>query len=280
MNTRRLIDAGVFTPPPASPDGPASQQAVCRPARPIVQLLYLRYLASRPVEEIQCVAQTRRRDRCTSPLLTPGAPAGAWALVPATASSGQLALPARAMAVYDLNRVPVRRAAALARAALPAARRRTYGRRRGGGRLGALRPAAPPRAHPHPPAHHYPTPPACGPRTAGGPAVTSHHAVEILLTQPAAPGELRQARCGVRLAASADRTRLMAVCSALSPSGALYALRRQLGARLPIHVLTTHYPDRHGQVLSTSPWTTPPWGPCARLRPSWGSVPRSCCGGG
>ncbi|MEH0580030.1 DUF6083 domain-containing protein [Streptomyces sp. B21-108] len=106
VNTRRLIDAGVFTPPPASPAGPASQQAVCRPARPIVQLLYLRYLASRPVEEIQCVAQTRRRDRCTSPLLTPGAPAGAWALVPATASSGQLALPADVMAVYDLNRVP------------------------------------------------------------------------------------------------------------------------------------------------------------------------------
>jgi hypothetical protein len=106
VNTRRLIDAGVFTPPPASPDSPASQPAVCRPARPIVQLLYLRYLASRPVEEIQCVAQTRRRDRCTSPLLTPGVPAGTWALVPAAASSGQLALPADVMAVYDLNRVP------------------------------------------------------------------------------------------------------------------------------------------------------------------------------
>ncbi|MFF9704665.1 hypothetical protein ACF1FE_26285 [Streptomyces griseofuscus] len=79
--------------------------------------------------------------------------------------------------------------------------------------------------------------------------MTSHHAVEILLTRPAAPGELRQARCGVCLAASADRTRLMAVCSARSPGGALHALRRRLGARLPIDVLTTHYPDRHGQVL-------------------------------
>ncbi|GAA3797753.1 hypothetical protein GCM10022403_034510 [Streptomyces coacervatus] len=106
VNTRRLIDAGVFTPPPASTDSPASPSAVCRPARPIVQLLYLRYLASWPVEEIQCIAQTRRRDRCTSPLLTPGAPAGTWALVPATASSGQLALPPSVMAVYDLNRVP------------------------------------------------------------------------------------------------------------------------------------------------------------------------------
>jgi hypothetical protein len=79
--------------------------------------------------------------------------------------------------------------------------------------------------------------------------VTPHHAVEIMLTRPAAPGELRQARCGVPLAASADRTRLMAVCSARSPGGALHALRRRLGARLPINVLTTHYPDQHGQVL-------------------------------
>ncbi|MCS0605680.1 hypothetical protein NX794_31420 [Streptomyces sp. LP11] len=109
--------------------------------------------------------------------------------------------------------------------------------------------------------------------------MTSHHAVEILLTRPADPSERRYIH-NSWLAMDADHTRLMAVCSARSPSGALYALRRQLGARLPIHVLTTHYPDRHGQVLSTSPWTTPPWGPCAKLRPSWGSVPRSCCGGG
>ncbi|WP_089102867.1 hypothetical protein [Streptomyces hyaluromycini] len=79
--------------------------------------------------------------------------------------------------------------------------------------------------------------------------MTAHHAVEILLLRPAAPGELRQARCGVALAASADRTRLMAVCSAPSPGGALHALRRRLDARLPVDVLTTHYPDRHGQVL-------------------------------
>ncbi|GAA3797743.1 hypothetical protein GCM10022403_034500 [Streptomyces coacervatus] len=77
----------------------------------------------------------------------------------------------------------------------------------------------------------------------------THHAVEVMLTRPAAPGELRRARCGVPLAASADRTRLMAVCSAGSPGGALHALRHRLGARLPIDVLTTHYPDRHGQVL-------------------------------
>ncbi|MEV8548049.1 DUF6083 domain-containing protein [Streptomyces sp. NPDC051572] len=106
VRSRRLIDAGVFTPPPVSPKSSAPQPPVCRPARPIVQLLYVRYLAARPVDEIQCVAQTRRRHRCTSPLLAPDAPGGTWKLMPATATSGQLALPAEVMAVYDLGRVP------------------------------------------------------------------------------------------------------------------------------------------------------------------------------
>jgi hypothetical protein len=109
VNSRRLIDAGAFTPPPAaSAPAPAAAlpQARCRPARPIVQLLYVRYLAARPVDEIQCVAQTRRRERCTSPLLTPDAPAGIWRLLPAVAQGGQLPLPADVMAVYDLTRLP------------------------------------------------------------------------------------------------------------------------------------------------------------------------------
>ncbi|MFD3840257.1 DUF6083 domain-containing protein [Streptomyces sp. NPDC058642] len=109
VNTRRLIDTGAFTPPPASADGPAPTAAgpqLCRPARPIVQLLYVRYLATRPVDEIQCVAQTRRRHRCTTRLLCPGAPAGTWTLVPATATTGQLALPAEVMAIYDLSTIP------------------------------------------------------------------------------------------------------------------------------------------------------------------------------
>ncbi|MFD7461109.1 MULTISPECIES: DUF6083 domain-containing protein [unclassified Streptomyces] len=105
VNSRRLIDTGAFTPPPAEPAA-ALQQVRCRPARPIVQLLYVRYLAARPVDEIQCVAQTRRRERCTSPLLTPNAPAGTWRLLPAVAQGGQLALPADVMAVYDLTRLP------------------------------------------------------------------------------------------------------------------------------------------------------------------------------
>ncbi|GAB2966381.1 DUF6083 domain-containing protein [Streptomyces heilongjiangensis] len=106
INTRRLIDTGTFTPPPAEADDPVPQRAVCRPVRPVVQLLYVRYLAARPVDEIQCVAQTRRRHRCVSPLLTPDAPAGVWRLVPATATSGQLALPSEVMAVYDLSALP------------------------------------------------------------------------------------------------------------------------------------------------------------------------------
>ncbi|MFF8360138.1 hypothetical protein ACF063_42545 [Streptomyces chartreusis] len=76
-----------------------------------------------------------------------------------------------------------------------------------------------------------------------------HHAVEVALTRPATPDELRAARRHVPLAANADRTRLMVVHSARSPGLALQMVRRRLGTRLPIDVLTTHYPDRRGQVL-------------------------------
>ena len=79
--------------------------------------------------------------------------------------------------------------------------------------------------------------------------MTPHHAVEITLTRPATSDELRHARRGVPLAANAARTRLMAVHGARSPGGALQALRRRLDAWLPIDVLSTHYPDRHGQIL-------------------------------
>ena len=51
------------------------------------------------------------------------------------------------------------------------------------------------------------------------------------------------------LAANADRTRLMAVHGARSPGRVLHALRRRLDTLLPIDVLSTHYPDRHGQIL-------------------------------
>ncbi|MFI9764966.1 hypothetical protein ACIHFB_44375 [Streptomyces sp. NPDC051963] len=76
-----------------------------------------------------------------------------------------------------------------------------------------------------------------------------HHAVEVALTRPAVPGELRSACRHVPLAVNADRTRLMVVHSARSPGRALHVLRRRLGTLLPIDGLTTHYPDRRGQVL-------------------------------
>ena len=106
VNMRRLVDAGNFTP--AAPTDPAARhpEAPCRPARPIVQVLFVRYLAARPLDEIQCVAQTRRRDRCTFRMLASDGPAGVWRLVPATATHGQLALPAEVMALYDLSSLP------------------------------------------------------------------------------------------------------------------------------------------------------------------------------
>ncbi|WP_245970680.1 DUF6083 domain-containing protein [Streptomyces rishiriensis] len=103
VNTRRLIDRGAFVPSSAQPNVETSPTTTCRPARPVVQLLYIRYLANRPVDEIQCVAQTRRRRRCTSPLLTPQSPAGVWTLVSTTAVRGQLPLHGEVMAVYALT---------------------------------------------------------------------------------------------------------------------------------------------------------------------------------
>ncbi|EKX65602.1 hypothetical protein [Streptomyces ipomoeae] len=79
--------------------------------------------------------------------------------------------------------------------------------------------------------------------------MTPYHAVEITLTRPASLGELRHARRRVPLDANADRTRMMVVHSAPSPGGALHLLRRRLGTRLPIGLLTTHYPSRRGKVL-------------------------------
>ncbi|WUQ66860.1 DUF6083 domain-containing protein [Streptomyces canus] len=104
VNTRRLIDAGAFTPPPAEPA--CKSASGCRPARPTVQILYVRYLAARPVEELQCVAQTRRRHRCTSPVLTSGARGGHWSLMPVAAHAGLLAPAAETMSVYSLAALP------------------------------------------------------------------------------------------------------------------------------------------------------------------------------
>ncbi|MEU0401635.1 DUF6083 domain-containing protein [Streptomyces sp. NPDC006197] len=106
LHTRRLLDTGVFTPdkpPVADPATPGD----CRPARPVVQLLYGRYLAARPVEDIQCVAQTVRRTRCPHPVLAPGTVSGTWRLAPATLDRArrQLTLPAADIALYDLSQL-------------------------------------------------------------------------------------------------------------------------------------------------------------------------------
>ncbi|MGY1584721.1 hypothetical protein [Streptomyces sp. MN13] len=78
---------------------------------------------------------------------------------------------------------------------------------------------------------------------------THQYAVEISLTKPATARELDRARHRLRFAANADRTRLMTVQSDTSPSRALHRLRRRLDTLVPIDVLSTHYPDRHGRVL-------------------------------
>jgi hypothetical protein len=106
LNTRRLTDAGGFTPGASTVHSVQQPAESCRPARPVVQLLYVRYLGARPLDEIQCVAQTRQRDRCTHRMLASDGPAGVWRLVPATATRGQLALPSEVMALYDLSPLP------------------------------------------------------------------------------------------------------------------------------------------------------------------------------
>jgi hypothetical protein len=83
------------------------------------------------------------------------------------------------------------------------------------------------------------------------------HAVEIILTKPVTRAELDKACRNVPLAANADRTRLMAVCLAKSPGRALRSLRCQLDRLLPIDVLTSHYPDRSGQVVLNVAFTRP-----------------------
>ncbi|MGW9173580.1 hypothetical protein ACWGR2_19225, partial [Streptomyces decoyicus] len=60
---RRLLDTGAFTPHPTE-RAPAPLTTPCRPARPVVQLLYCCYLAPRPLGDIQRVAQTCLRRRC------------------------------------------------------------------------------------------------------------------------------------------------------------------------------------------------------------------------
>ncbi|AVV46759.1 hypothetical protein C6376_40925 [Streptomyces sp. P3] len=76
-----------------------------------------------------------------------------------------------------------------------------------------------------------------------------HHALEITLTRPLSPTALHRAARVLPLAANHDATRLMALMPAKTPSRALHRLRHRLEARLPIDVITTHYPDTDHTVL-------------------------------
>ncbi|MFI5680057.1 hypothetical protein [Streptomyces cellulosae] len=76
-----------------------------------------------------------------------------------------------------------------------------------------------------------------------------HHALEILLTRPLSSAALHRAARVLPLAANHDATRLMALVHAKTPHQATRRLRHRLGARLPIDVITTHYPDADCKVL-------------------------------
>ncbi|MEU8795012.1 hypothetical protein [Streptomyces sp. NPDC048643] len=75
------------------------------------------------------------------------------------------------------------------------------------------------------------------------------HALDVTLTRALTPAELRRAARVMPLAADHDTTRLLALARAKTPHKALKQLSNQLGGRLPIDVITTHYPDPNGQIL-------------------------------
>ncbi|NEA89447.1 hypothetical protein G3I38_21110 [Streptomyces sp. SID7958] len=106
VRSRRLIDTGTFTPTPSAPATALPEPDGDRPVRPVVRILLTHYLGESPVEDIRCIAQTRRRHRCAQPILDPAHPAGRWTLLPIQPHRGQLALPGGSMAVYDLNHLP------------------------------------------------------------------------------------------------------------------------------------------------------------------------------
>ncbi|OAH11724.1 hypothetical protein STSP_48930 [Streptomyces jeddahensis] len=76
-----------------------------------------------------------------------------------------------------------------------------------------------------------------------------HHALEITLTRPPHPRRPRHATNRQPLAPNHDATRLMALLPAKTPGRAAHRLRQRLDTRLPIDVITTHYPDASGQIL-------------------------------
>jgi hypothetical protein len=75
------------------------------------------------------------------------------------------------------------------------------------------------------------------------------HALEITLTRPLSPAALHHAARMLPLASNHDVTRLITLVPAKTPRRALRRVRHRLGTRLPIDVITTHYPDADRQVL-------------------------------
>ncbi|WP_052744197.1 hypothetical protein [Streptomyces odonnellii] len=76
-----------------------------------------------------------------------------------------------------------------------------------------------------------------------------HYALEVTLTRAVTRAELDRAVGVFQLAASHDRTRLMAVVKARTPQRALHRARHALDSLLPIDILCTHYPDGDGRIL-------------------------------
>lgn len=109
VSTRRLIDAGQFTPRPTDP--PAPPPTADAPARrDVVRLLHLLYLAPGSAAQTPCVAMTTRRRRCPYPLTHQAWDLGQWAIIPVPTAHrrGHLTehLTGTPMAVYDLTHLP------------------------------------------------------------------------------------------------------------------------------------------------------------------------------
>ncbi|WP_327169698.1 DUF6083 domain-containing protein [Streptomyces subrutilus] len=102
LQTRRLLDDGAFTPPSRRTTAGFRPTPRCQPARPVVDLLGSRYLATQPIAEIRCVARTHRGTRSLNRVLALRRPRGTWRLTTLLLGRPPV-LPAVEIAVYDLG---------------------------------------------------------------------------------------------------------------------------------------------------------------------------------
>jgi hypothetical protein len=108
LNTRALLDNGHLPPPgPLASTGPGPHRPT---GRHLVHLLQALYLAPGRVQDLRCVAQSIRRNRCPHTLIDPAQPPGTWALLPIPSAPARGHLPEHLtgtpMAVYDLSHLP------------------------------------------------------------------------------------------------------------------------------------------------------------------------------